>query len=178
MNPFNTPKASANYNAPVAIAAVEQKTDLQSQREYLLDRWGDVERSFTYGNLHDKMRTAFNLDADPTPKTSRDLVDGIKSGKYKLDEEKAKLQDIAVAQEHGYELPNGVWVSSHDMTFAMNWNGISPDRVGYETARDAFKGNLKAAKDTIMIGTPADGLTALQALEALTPPAAQVAAPN
>lgn len=156
-----------------ATANVTQKTDLQTQREYLLGRWGEISRDYDrhYGTLAAKMRTAFGIDVHgERPKTAKELFDGITSGKYKLDAKKVALQDVAVAQGHGFE-NDEEYVSPDDFTYAIDFGDPTPDRLGYETARETFTAGLKAAKDTIMIGDPATGLSALQALEAWTPPA-------
>lgn len=166
-NPMNTINTTATAN-------VTQKTDLQTQREYLLSRWGDISRDYDrhYGTLAAKMRTAFGIDVHgERPKTAEELFDGITSGKYKLDAKKLALQEIAVAQGHGFEADDDVWVSADDFTYAIDFGDPTPNRLGYETARETFAAGLKAAKDTIMIGDPATGLSALQALEAWTPPA-------
>lgn len=169
VNPMNTINTTATVTA--------SKTDLQTQREYLLKRWNDVQSSFCYGSLDTKLNDAFNLNVDNHPKTSKELFDGITSGKYTLDAKKSALQDIAAAKSDGGfydDDDNIVW----GPLYAFNWGGLTPDRLGYEKARESFNDQLKAAKDTIMIADPADGLAALQALEAWTPTPAAVAAPN
>lgn len=162
-----TVKTSANVIniSPAATAAVESRTDLQDQREYLLSRHRDVYDSLHYGKIRQNMRDAFRIDLDNTPKTAKDLVEGIKSGKYTVDATKQAIQDIDMKGQY-YD---------NDPLYAMNWGGLDPDRLGYDTALASFKEKLKAAKDTIMIGDPTAGLAALQALEAWSPPATAAA---
>lgn len=159
----------------VAIAAIETKTDLQTQRDYLLNRWSEVNSSFQNGKIRSKMTEVFNLYVSNKPKTSKELVDGITSGKYTLDATKAALQEIGTAREDFYDEDDNYTGTPF---YAMNWGGLDPDRLGYEKARDSFSNSLKLLKDQIMTGDPAASATALQALEAWTPPTAAVAAPN
>lgn len=168
INPMNTLNATATVNT---------KTDLQTQREYLLGRHNDIFRSYEYGTLGTKMADAFNLNVDNEPKTSKELFDGIKSGKYTLDEKKVPLQEIAAARGSSFYDDNDDYVVLGP-TWAINWGGLTPDRLGYEQARDAFRTSLKLAKDEIMTGDPSTSVKTLQDLENWTPPATQAAAPN
>lgn len=159
-------------NHTTATANVTQKTDLQTQREYLLGRWKDVNNSFSYGTVNSKMTDAFHLNADSTPKTSKELFDGITSGKYTLDAKRVALQEISAAKGPFYDEDEEF---VHGPLYALNFGGLSPDSLGYETAANDFRNKLKLLKDQIMTGDPAASATALQALEAWTPPAAALA---
>lgn len=139
------------------------KTDTQTQREYLLERHREIDASTRWGGINGKMTEAFAIHIDNRPKTAKELFDGITSGKFTLKADEAARQEIFAAK-HGRE-------DFDDIFDAVDWGGLKPDRAGYEAARDKAIDDLKAAKDTIMIGSPSDGLAALQALEAWTPPA-------
>lgn len=175
MYPVKATASTINI-APAASASVTQKTDLQNQREYLQGRLSEVRSSFRYGTLHNKMRDAFAIDINNTPKTAKELIDGIKSGKFTLDEDKMAVQDVVIGTgDEIYDRDQDVYVYPSDPLYAMNWGGLSPDRVGYEKAKASFEDGMKAAADTIMIGDPTSALAAIQALEAWTPPAAAAA---
>lgn len=161
-NPMNTLNATATVNT---------KTDLQTQREYLLGRHNDISRSGDYGCIDSRMTNAFNLNVDNEPKTSKELFDGIKSGKFTLDEKKVPLQEIAAARGSSFYDDNDDFVHLSP-TWAINWGGLTPDRLGFEKAKDAFRTALKLAKDEIMTGDPSTSVKTLQDLENWTPPAA------
>lgn len=162
--------------APAASASAEAaKTDLQTQREYLLGRHREIDRSFDYGHLYHKIRDAYNIDIDNAPKTAQELIDGIKAGTFTADATKLARQNIAIASDSSYD-DDDMYTPTRDPLFAMNWGGLQPDRLGYDSARDLFRGQLKASKDSIMIGTPEAGLASLQALEAWTKPVTTTAA--
>lgn len=160
INPMNTINTTATAN-------VTQKTDLQTQREYLLSRWNEVSSAFSYGRINHAMTEAFNLHVDNKPKTSKELIDGITSGKFTLDAKKAALQEIGAATDNFYDDDDQYTGSPF---YALDFGGLSPDRLGYEKAADSFRNSLKLLKDQIMTGDPAASATALQALEAWTPP--------
>jgi len=164
----NNPMTNVSANA-----TVNTKTDLQVQREYLLKRWNEVESSLRYGTISSKMTDAFNLHVDNKPNTSKELIDGITSGKFKLDPKKAALQDVAVARDEPFYDEDDNYTGSP--FYAIDFGGATPDRLGYENARDDFTNKLKLLKDQIMTGDPAASATALQALEAWTPPTATAA---
>lgn len=168
------PMRALNYDTPCATTAqltgiavtgsIEaSKTDTQTQREYLLERHREIYNSTSWGEINSKMTEAFAIRVDNRPKTAKELFDGITSGKYTLDTEESARQEIRVAR-YGRD-------DFYDLFDAVDWGGLKPDRTGYEAARNKAFDALKAAKDTIMIGSPTDGLSALQALEAWTPPA-------
>lgn len=168
------PNSTVISGVSLSAIADASKTDLQTQREYLLRRHSDIESNYRYyGSEVDKMKAFFNIDGYATmnrPKTAKDLLDRIAAGTIKLDEKKLALQDIAIASGDGFEDTDGHWVGQADAFYALDFGDPTPDRAGFEAAKDAATKALRAAKDTIMIGTPEAGLAALQALEVWTPP--------
>lgn len=159
----------------LASSADGSKTDLQTQREFLLSRWSDVSRLYSYyGDITTKMKRAFNIDQYAKlnrPKTATEFLARIADGTVKLDPKKQAIQDLAIANGHGIETDDGEYVTGEDILFALDFGDPTPDRLGFEKAKEAAQLAIKAAKDTVMIGTPEAGLAALQALETWTPPA-------
>lgn len=168
-----TTSATTITLAPSA-SAIGAKTDLQTEREHLLGRWRETEISFDrhYGDLATKLRKTFNIDfAAKRPATATELFAAIAAGTIKIDAKKQAMQDIAIANDHSF-YEDDDYIPTHDFTFAIDFGDPTPDRLGYETAMTELKTQLKAAKDIIMIGAPADGLAAIQAIEAWAPTAA------
>lgn len=168
-----TTSATTITLAPSA-SAIGAKTDLQTEREHLLGRWreADVSLDRHYGELNSKLRKTFNIDfAAKRPATATELFAAIAAGTIKIDPKKQAMQDIAIANDHSFYEDDG-YIPTSDYSFAIDFGDPTPDRLGYETAMTELKTQLKAAKDTIMIGAPADGLAAIQAIEAWAPTAA------
>lgn len=154
---------------PAATATVSAQTDTQQQRGYLMDRLEKT--SAYYGNKSESVKKAarelYNIDIDNTPKNLDDLIARLAAKDFTIDATKAALQ---AKYDGDYTDDDDMYVpSTRDYFYALTWNGPKADRVGYEAALDAFKTEITKAKDIIMIGDPAAGLTALQALEAWQP---------
>jgi hypothetical protein len=149
--------------APAASASVNTKSDVQIQREHLLGRLKGIEEAYRWGDKSDVLREAFNLDADNTPKTARQLIEAIKGGKFKLDDRIADLQD----KGNHYDPVSDDYIQTPFSAIAFD--GPTPDKDGYTKARETLLTLVKDAKDTIIVKSPEDGLTAIQALEAWTP---------
>ncbi len=149
--------------APAASASVNTKSDVQIHREHLLTRLRGIDEDYRWGSKSDSLREAFNLDADNTPKTSRALIEAIKAGTFKLDERVADLQD----KGNHYDPVSDEYIQTPYA--AIKFDGPTPDKDGYTKARETIQALLKDAKDTIIVKSPEDGLTAIQALEAWTP---------
>lgn len=114
---------------------------------YLTQRLEDIE----YKKLNELEKT-FNLYDDPTPLNGKELVDRILAGKYILPE-KAPERFYGYAQDQ------------------LTWRDPSKkrDTDGYRKAHDDLMNARIAAEDVVVIGTPADGLAAVQAFEKWTP---------
>lgn len=94
---------------------------------------------------------AFGLTTDTRPTTPKDLVERITSGKFVI------KTDMEICKTH-YPMDYIEWRDP----------AIKKDRPGFEAWEKLLNTAHLAAKDQIMIGTPADGLKALQAFEAST----------
>jgi hypothetical protein len=141
-------KAKAMYNDYDEFETpIQTRTDEQKKRDYLASRLDEI--GFTKRN---EARKAFHMDAD-APCTVQDLIDRIKAGTFTLDEKKAKEQ------------------SAYCLMYTIDWHdpATPADEAGYRAARDAFKKAKTETQDQIKIADPADGLKAIQALEAWTP---------
>lgn len=139
-------------NAIATVAAA--KTDVSTQRDYLTRRLELVR--YSKGCEFQKL---FNLYVDNTPKTYAQLIEAIKDNKYTLDTERTEKVDKRAKREGYYNSPME----------GIIWDGPKADHDGYEQAMNDLEKEMTAAKDTIMILTPEDGLKAVQALEAWVP---------
>lgn len=115
-------------------------------KDYLVGRLlsaRDVKASAAY--------KTFGLETDDRPITPKELVDRITSGKFVINTDKSDYR------------------THYPMDF-IEWRdpAIKKDRPGYEAWEKLLGTAYYAAKDQIMIGTPADGLKALQTFEVQT----------
>lgn len=148
---------------PVAVYAdcskdTNMKTDTATQRDYLLQRVQNTKYA-----KRDELSKTFHLYKNSQPRTYAELIEYIKEGKYELDTKRTKRID-AMVEDNGIEF------------MGMNpFDGIkftarpSADLDGYNDAEIELDKQIKKAKDVIMSDVYADGLAALQALEAWVP---------
>lgn len=130
-------------------------TDYRNERNRLNERVMSVS--------YDKEQEIYNLfkmDADPTPRTYKDLIAAITGGKYKLDEKRTKYLDACI--ENALYFPG----SALD---GFIWEGEKPDTDGYAAAIKEMKKRRTAAIDAIMVLEPVEGLKALREFEAWMP---------
>lgn len=102
----------------------------------------------------------FKMNADPTPKSYKELIAAITGGKYTLDAKRVKKIDAALEDNRN------IWCGPFD---GIVFEGDKPDRDGYTNAITELQKRSQAARDTIATLTPDLGLKALQDLEAWTP---------
>lgn len=154
---------------PAATATVSAQTDTQQQRGYLMERLEDTSRHYSdkYEAVRKAARAMFNIGTDNAPKSLDELMTRLAAKDFTIDATKAALQ--AKYDGSWDENDDEYYPSMKDYFYALTWNGPKEDRIGYEAAMDAFKAEIKKAKDAIMIQDPATGLTALQTLEAWQP---------
>lgn len=163
-NPMRT---SYEYNTPTASATViNAKSDEAYQREYLLDElardhsWSDPK----YGQL----RKLFNIGTSNEPETAEELIEKITNKQFKLDEKKmarlkaSKDRDSDYDDDCDCEYTGGVF-------YGIIWDGIQPDRKGYDAAVNDYDKAKADTKRKIIVGSPAEGLQALLDLEAWLP---------
>lgn len=105
----------------------------------------------------DKITEAFNLSYPAAPKTPEELVAAITAGNYTITPKTER-------NRYHNAMENIVWRAPT----------VVADPDGAAAAKKVFETLYKSTQDAIMIGTPADALTAVQALDAWTP---TVAAP-
>lgn len=115
-------------------------------KDYLVGRLFDA-KDRKYSAAYE----AFGLTIDNRPTTPKDLVERITSGKFVI------KTDMEIYKTH-YPMDCIEWRDP----------AIKKDRPGFEAWEKLLNTAHLAAKDQIMIGTPADGLKALQAFEAST----------
>lgn len=118
-----------------------------SKINYLSARAANVQYGKEQG-----MRKTFGLVDDYAPETAAELVKRIQDGKFLLkDDSKDK--------------------TCYDPTRFIKWRdpAVKEDQAGYKAAVDALGKVYQDTKDTIAIGTPAEGLAAVKALDAWTP---------
>ncbi len=128
-------------------------------RRHLQDRLYTV----TY-NKRGKLDLLFNRYVDNTPKTCKDLIDAIKNDKFKLDEKRINLLE---ARREDSE--DEYCFTYNDPFDGIIWDGPQYDEKGLKAAKEELDALKTKTTDVIMVGTPAEGLAALQAFEAWLP---------
>ena len=150
--PFNQPQvcntvpcAKPKGNNPMYVD--NDKHIESSKINYLSDRAATVQ----YRKEQDARKT-FGLVDDMAPETAAELVKRIQDGKFILKDE---TKDKNVYEPARY----------------IKWRdpAVKEDTAGFRAAVDALAKVYQDTKDTIAIGTPAEGLAAVKALDAWTP---------
>lgn len=162
----NNPMRIENTSATAYVTA--PKSDDATSRDYLLSRLA-IYDGWRNPKLNE-LSTFFNLGEDGRPKTYLQLIDAIKNDKFSLDDKAVKrlkrLQDDLGEDDEDFLEEYGCYGPFYGIVF----NDLpKSDRKGYDAAVKELEALTKATKDTIMVKSPADGLAALQALEAWTP---------
>ena len=141
---------SVNLNPTVTVAA--PVSDAATAREYLNKRIYDIRCE----RVNREFYKLFNLGVSTRPKSYKDLIEKITKGQFKLDEKRTKKIDAYIEADDFYgSYDDGIiWLAD-----------VMPDRYGFDAAIKAFDKLVQAAKDTVAVGTPAEGLKAVQALE-------------
>lgn len=95
-----------------------------------------------------KMERKYGLRDDRSPQNAEELIQRIKDGKFILREDKDRQYYCPIDQ--------------------ILWRdpSVKKDQAGYDEKRKGLKKDFTALTDKLAIGTPEDGLTALQAWEA------------
>jgi hypothetical protein len=104
-----------------------------------------------------KIPPAFHTDTPSVPKTAEDVIAAITAGNYTLKDKDSR--------RYCYPLDQIIWRSP----------SIVPDPKGAEAASKELKSLYQTASDTIAIGTPAEGLAAVQKMDTWTPTVATAA---
>lgn len=129
--------------------------EIEASRKYLNGRIQNI-----YWNKRDELATQFRIHNQDTPRNYKELIDAIKNDKFTLDTKRTAKIDACVEDDDWYG-------NAFDgITFNLP---TAPDRDGYTAATKELDKKVQDTKDIINVGTPADGLKALQELEAWTP---------
>lgn len=162
----NNPMRIENTTATAYVTA--PKSDDATSRDYLLSRLA------IYDGWHDpkasKISDFFNLGEDGRPKSYLQLIDAIKNDKFSLDPKAVarlkRIQDEAAEDGEDFDVEDYGYGPFYGIVFT---DFPKADRKGYEAAMEEYGALKQTTRDTIMVKSPAEGLTALQTLEAWTP---------
>lgn len=156
-NGYTVPKQEGitpmNY-ANVANAVVSAPpSDTSIQRKYLEGRLQDI-----YYTKRDPLEAKFGLTDDDAPRTPKEFKERMDAGKF-------QIRGIDIDKDKGEQYRYWHW------TDLIRWRdpAVKADQEGFDAAKKDLKAKRQAALDIIKIGEPADGLKAIQELEAWEP---------
>lgn len=159
------------YNTPTASASViNSKSDEAYQREYLLTEFAGTERTWTDPKLVE-LSKLFNIGAPTIPMTPKALLEAFQNGKFTVDEKKVARAEKA----RNGGLDDDDYDDFSDQDYYSLFYGITftdlpkEDRKGHDAAVKEYAKLKENTKRKIIVGTPAEGLDALLALEAWLP---------
>jgi hypothetical protein len=135
----------------------------QSQIDYLIVRARNVKSNLDY-----KLWDQFNMYADNTPKTYKELIDAIKGGKYKLNEKRTKQIDARIAADADEEFDDDRFYFNGPFD-GIIFDGPRPDRKGRDAASDELGKAFTKTMDAIKVLPATEGLKALQEFENWVP---------
>lgn len=118
-----------------------------SKINYLIERAGSA-----FYEANQKITEAFHLENDPAPMTAAELVKRVQDGKFLLNDDTKNKSQYEPARYIQWRDP-----------------ALPADQVGAKAAREVLEKLFQDTKDTIAIGTPAEGLAAVKTLDAWTP---------
>lgn len=105
-----------------------------------------------------ELTTAFKMDLKDTPEDPKELVQWVKDGWFKF--------DSCLNDDGSYRDTVARWhVRPVDF---IRWNNPNRDTTGYDAARTKMWDAHTKAYRTINVGSPAEGLAALEAFESTT----------
>lgn len=165
----NNPMRFEQTSAIATIQAAPSETAVQ--RDWLLKQLKDYTQYEWRAPKVQELTELFNLNAPKFPKGSQALLDAFTNGKFTVDQKKVdantkSFSDSDIDDEddfdgHGYVSERFYGITFTDIPVA--------DRKGYGAALEAYRAMVESTEATIVIGTPAEGLAALQALKLWTP---------
>jgi hypothetical protein len=164
----NNPMGYEVKTTAAVASIINAASDESKQREFLLVELTNFSRYDWQNPFMDKLQKMFNIDASARPTTSQALLDAFKNGKYTVDQAKVDRQAAYFAKKAGEyadsEDDEGEYVGKQ--YYGITFTDIPvEDPKGYSDALEEFNKAKVDTKRTIMIGTPAEGLAALKALE-------------
>lgn len=104
-----------------------------------------------YHNKSGALQRDFGLVDDERPTTAKELITRITEGKFKVSADKMEKDSYSPMDYFRWRDPS-----------------VKEDRAGFNTALVNMNEAKTEVQDTIMVGTPADALTALKAFESKT----------
>lgn len=167
-----TSKSNTNVAGSSTVINMTNQSDESKQREYLLSEF-DEATGYRDETRH-KLVKQFNLNAPTIPTSSAAILDAFKNGKFTTDQAKVDLN----TKFHANEGEDGDYedrYDSDDKYIGAQYYGITftdlpvADSKGYYAAMEEYETFKKNTKRAIIVGTPAEGLAALLALESWTP---------
>lgn len=168
---YAAPKSAVTAGAmAITVQAPAVPSDEMTQRKFLMEELSKFDRyEWQAGSATSALRKLFNLDAPKYPATSQALLDAFKSGAFEVDQAKvdknAKLLELD--DEDRYDDEDDF---VGERFYGIKFTGLPvPDQKGFDAAKAALEALKVDTKRSIMVGSPADGLAALKALEAWTP---------
>lgn len=178
INPMLNTKTTAT-NLEFNLSAEMPKSEAATQREYLLGRLEGLKSR--YDEVPRKLRAdlhkAFNLDAKDLPTDPEEFMKLLKKGDISLDQKRIdKLKARAETYEDDCDFDDMLDDEGkpniyryHSLTSFLVWKDApKADLKGLAAAIDAWQKDFQTTRDTIMVSSAADGLEALQKMEAWT----------
>lgn len=180
----NNPMAYDTKTTSAVASIIQTSSDESKQREYLLKEYDNLVRYRWQMPFFKKLQEMFNIDAPTTPETAQALIDAFKNGTVSIDQKKVDRQTKFFASKEldfaDDDIDFDIHGSIHSKWYGITFTGMpKADRKGYDTAIAELDTLIINTKRAIIVGTPAEGLAALIALENFTPsnaPAATAAA--
>lgn len=164
----NPMRVTSEYNTPIASASViNAKSDEAFQREYLLTELSVYDRNWADPKFKE-LQKLFNIGTSNQPNGAEELIEKITKGQYKLDEKKMARLKAAKANDSDYDDDCDCEYIG-DVFYGIIWDGVQPDRKGYDAAIKEYDKAKADTKRKIIVSSPADGLQALLDLEAWLP---------
>lgn len=167
----NPMRAYSDTTSTAAATIINAQSDESKQREYLLEELSNLLRYSYRDPIYKMLREMFNLDAPLYPKTSQELIDAFKNGKFTVDQ---KMVDKNTKHfdnlKRDHEDDEDDYYGQAERFYGITFTDLPvADRAGYEAAEKAYEKAQKDTKRKIIVGSPAEGLEALLALESWKP---------
>lgn len=178
INPMLNTKTNAT-NLEFNLNAEMPKSEAATQREYLLGRLEGLKHRYDEvpHKLRADFRKAFNLDAKDLPTDPEEFMKLLKKGDISLDQKRIdKLKARAETYEDDCYCEDMLDDEGkpdiyryYSLTSFLVWKDApKADPKGYTAAIEAWQKDFQATRDIIMVSSAADGLEALQKMEAWT----------
>lgn len=160
----------AAYASSITIQAPEGESDAMKQRDYLLGELREITRNeWRESHKLAELRKLFNIDAPMAPRTSQEIIDAFTKNLVTIDQAKVDAQTKFLAADE--DTQHDLWKEGiRDRYYGITFTALPvADRKGYMAAYAEWQKMVTLTERTIKIGSPADGLAAILALEAWMP---------